>query len=767
MRHIVALIAVLTVPSVLNKNVVKPVEQVGMDVEMMVDYVVKQHVTGCHTVLITTTRHSYISSTILRRLSEGVEASVVVEAASVLNPDQVAQDQLLPSLWSYTKRTCRALILDLTSTNNTNLVLSLVEASGLWKLPKTRVVVVGVKTQVMDVLLHHSLRNTIHALYFTVHRSTIHNLSLQELPRHRNPSMIKQFTQKVPHKRLVQKLEDRSGITGKALQWIREFLRGRQQLVMVRDKVSEWAPVTSGIPQVMEIREIPERIWGTEKNGYFNGMLGNFQREEIDIGGPLGSIEERMKVMEITQNQQQESDINDLPTRTHKEEQVLLGTWLVFCLVITTGFSSSLIAHLTVQGKTKPPETFENLVTRDNWRWGIESWVMKGASQQYFANNTDPVVEQIRKKLEIVTADNALSLVKNGSYTLFSPKFYIKVIIESFYTDNYGQTPFYITNEGLQLAYENGWGFRKGAPFYLRFKQLLLQLKESGITDKWTNDVVARRVRNNRGGAQLHPQVSRGNTQNSRINGEATHNTSNSNRLPRQNHMDVDKWNTSERNISGDRSQPRHSVQVDPAMIQRFLIPDCKKIEYPRMRQQGSVPWMVVVLMLNNCFLNEGTLRLLQGVVLEADLEPHCSGIIIHDTKNIHSPDFIVSLINNVDIQGLEKQWAPWGVTVMQVAVDNHNANLTQELPMILDYAHQVRQESWCVSVIVLSDDTVFLTSFAEVSLKSRVLVWSTRLLVLTRLPLQQLQQLLGNYWTFSMMNTMVLILNESLNHLR
>ncbi|TOF82727.1 hypothetical protein CGJ15_26220, partial [Vibrio parahaemolyticus] len=51
----------------------------------------------------------------------------------------------------------------------------------------------------------------------------------------------------VPHKRLLQKLEDQAHITGKALQWIREYLSGRQQRVMVRDEVSEWAPVTSGV----------------------------------------------------------------------------------------------------------------------------------------------------------------------------------------------------------------------------------------------------------------------------------------------------------------------------------------------------------------------------------------------------------------------------------------------------------------------------------------------------------------------------------------
>lgn len=39
----------------------------------------------------------------------------------------------------------------------------------LWKVSDTRVLVLGGKTEVNDVLLHSSLRNTIHALYFILH----------------------------------------------------------------------------------------------------------------------------------------------------------------------------------------------------------------------------------------------------------------------------------------------------------------------------------------------------------------------------------------------------------------------------------------------------------------------------------------------------------------------------------------------------------------------------------------------------------------------
>ena len=53
---------------------------------------------------------------------------------------------------------------------------------------------------------------------------------------------------KVPHHRLSLKL-DFSGIRGKTLQWINNFLTGRMQSVVVNGAHSKWYAVTSGVPQ--------------------------------------------------------------------------------------------------------------------------------------------------------------------------------------------------------------------------------------------------------------------------------------------------------------------------------------------------------------------------------------------------------------------------------------------------------------------------------------------------------------------------------------
>ena len=52
----------------------------------------------------------------------------------------------------------------------------------------------------------------------------------------------------VPHQRLLRKLKVYD-VTGKFLEWIRDFLSGRRQRVIVNGKLSSWEDILSGIPQ--------------------------------------------------------------------------------------------------------------------------------------------------------------------------------------------------------------------------------------------------------------------------------------------------------------------------------------------------------------------------------------------------------------------------------------------------------------------------------------------------------------------------------------
>ncbi|KAG7162354.1 putative Proteasome subunit alpha type-2-like 7, partial [Homarus americanus] len=134
------LLVILVATMVSAPSVDGHLEQVGV----MVGKVVEHHLPGCHLVLITTSQHSHVFSSIIRHLSVDMEAGLLVEAVS-------AQDHLLQGL--------------------------LVEEAALREKPETRVVVVGGMAGVKDVLLHHSLRNTIHGLYLALHELTLHTPS--------------------------------------------------------------------------------------------------------------------------------------------------------------------------------------------------------------------------------------------------------------------------------------------------------------------------------------------------------------------------------------------------------------------------------------------------------------------------------------------------------------------------------------------------------------------------------------------------------------
>ena len=59
---------------------------------------------------------------------------------------------------------------------------------------------------------------------------------------------IKKAFDTIPHERLLLKLE-KYGIDGELLSWVKDFLNGRRQRVILNGECSDWKNVTSGVPQ--------------------------------------------------------------------------------------------------------------------------------------------------------------------------------------------------------------------------------------------------------------------------------------------------------------------------------------------------------------------------------------------------------------------------------------------------------------------------------------------------------------------------------------
>ncbi|XP_042236948.1 probable glutamate receptor [Homarus americanus] len=179
--------------------------------------------------------------------------------------------------------------------------------------------------------------------------------------------------------------------------------------------------------------------------------------------------------------------------------RILIAWWLLFCMIITSAYRSSLIAHLTVQGWSLPIDHWEDLLKKDDWTWGTETSMFTSAASLYFTMNPDPVVRQIYDQYETESPDVGLQKVLAGKHSIVSWEYYITDIINSHYSDQHGQHPFYISKRGYLQGSGYAWSFRLGAPYYRPIRDLVHRLEEVGLVSQWLKEVMATRKRKGKG----------------------------------------------------------------------------------------------------------------------------------------------------------------------------------------------------------------------------------------------------------------------------
>ena len=104
----------------------------------------------------------------------------------------------------------------------------------------------------------------------------------------------------VPHLRLLEKLTS-YGIDGCLLKWIKDFLIGRRQRVHINGEYSEWADVTSGVPQgsvlgpvlfVVYINDLPDVV----------ESLSQLYADDTKVFSKVDSIERQKQIQQDLDN---------------------------------------------------------------------------------------------------------------------------------------------------------------------------------------------------------------------------------------------------------------------------------------------------------------------------------------------------------------------------------------------------------------------------------------------------------------------------------
>ncbi|MCP4269647.1 MAG: hypothetical protein GY777_29425, partial [Candidatus Brocadiaceae bacterium] len=128
---------------------------------------------------------------------------------------------------------------------------------------------------------------------------------------------------KVPHNKLIHKIRA-IGITGNTLNWISNWLHNRQQRVVINGIASEWADVTSGVPQGSVLGPVLFTIYINDIDTGINNFISKFA-DDTKIGNTVISESDRQRLQQDLDKISEWSTTWQMPFNINKCQVLHIG----------------------------------------------------------------------------------------------------------------------------------------------------------------------------------------------------------------------------------------------------------------------------------------------------------------------------------------------------------------------------------------------------------------------------------------------------------
>ncbi|XP_076353788.1 glutamate receptor ionotropic, delta-1-like [Tachypleus tridentatus] len=169
--------------------------------------------------------------------------------------------------------------------------------------------------------------------------------------------------------------------------------------------------------------------------------------------------------------------------------RLFLAIWWFFAVIFSASYGGTLMSHMTIFTKEQPIDTVYTLKTEIQ-KGQYSCGVLKGAFlQQRLMDSNDPVYgvlgKPARSDFSNVVENDDLGLLRalKSNYAYISAYHWTQ-----FLTINMGEERFHFAKDSLETA-ALAIPLQKGCPYKKSFNKLIVRIIESGLIQKWTEEV--------------------------------------------------------------------------------------------------------------------------------------------------------------------------------------------------------------------------------------------------------------------------------------